>query len=186
MWVAQSSCGEFKPDGQRIPAGMWVSASVKFSQDKGQLHRVAWEEWGEGLAKWSLKSFHRSHMMEMARPTGNLAGPALCLPSTRISEAPPPPWHAWAVYFNPCLWLNIDHNASLHDVSWNGNSAVTSEKCLWPSFAEELIIRWFTSLEDEWLVWHHILSIEGSENPWFNESASGQQPATQHPAPSRR
>ena len=36
--------GEFKPDGQRIPAEICVSASVKFSQDKSQLGGVGWEE----------------------------------------------------------------------------------------------------------------------------------------------
>lgn len=60
--------GEFKPDCQRIPAELEGRANGKFSQDEDQLGGVRWEEWGGGCVKWSLKSFHRSHMMKMARP----------------------------------------------------------------------------------------------------------------------
>lgn len=43
--------GEFQPDCQRIPAETEVGANVKFSQDKGQLGGVGWEERGGGCVK---------------------------------------------------------------------------------------------------------------------------------------
>lgn len=152
--------GELKPDCGRIPAQLEVCANGECSQQQGRLGAVGWEEWGAGCVKWSLKSFHRSHRTRMARTISSPAGPALCLPCTNIPEASLPPRRALVVYFNSCLQLNIDHNASPRDVS-------RSETYLWKisrgSFAEKLIAQWLTGQEDRWVVGRPILGMRSSE-----------------------
>lgn len=107
--------GEFKPDCQRIPAEMEVSANVKFSQDKGQLGGLQWEERGEDVSDGAWSHFIAATRWAWPGPLAPQPGPLL-------------PGHALAVYFNSRLQLSIDHNASLHNTSWNENSAVTSKK----------------------------------------------------------
>lgn len=143
-----------------------ISVNVEFSQDEGQLGGVGWK-WGGGCVQWSLKSLHKSRTMNMARTIKHPVGPALHRWAPAFQQCLPP-WHAIAVYFNSCLWLNIDHNASVHDVSWNENSAVTAEKFYDHALQRNWSYR-FASLEDGWLAAARDL-VSGAQREAFHET----------------